>query len=231
MLTGAGYQVTTSTSSTDPNLPKWFSEADLVLLDLNLPERNGFELLNAIRETPETADKPVLMLTAHDPMKYRLKGLALGADDYVIKPPNRDELLLRIAGLLRRAGTTSSLDSDPSRIVVDNPGGGRAFLHARDVTHIQAARNYCHVFTHDDSWLASASIGDLEDQLGDKFVRTHRSFLVNPTKVRAARWLSSSSYVLDMDTAEETLVPVSRGYRNAVRDALGIAGEAGASAG
>jgi len=223
LLTKAGYEVSSSTSSTDPRLQQWFAQADLVVLDLELPDRDGFEVLAAIRESAETATMPVLMLTAHDPMRYRLKGLAMGADDYLLKPPNRDELLLRIAGLLRRYGGSPRAGEDKTRVVVDSPKGGCRFVDARDITHISAAHNYCHVHTYDDARLASTGIGDIAKQLGDRFVRAHRSFLVNPNKVRAARWLSPSTYVLEMDTAQETLITVSRPHRSAVRNALGIA--------
>jgi DNA-binding LytR/AlgR family response regulator len=231
LLSGAGYSVTSALSSTDPNLERWFADNDLVVLDLNLPERNGFELLHSIRETPETADKPVLMLTAHDPMKYRLKGLALGADDYVVKPPNREELLLRVAGLLRRAGCAHPSRAEDPRIVVDNPGGGRGFVYASDVSHICAARNYCYVHTRDERKLTSFSISQLAEQLGDTFVRAHRSYLVNPAFVQSARWLNSSAYVLDMDSSDNVQVPVSRAYRNDVRQALGLSDRALATAG
>jgi len=222
LLTGAGYEVLACSSSTDSRLPQQISQADLIVLDLNLPGRNGLEVLQSIREDAETVDKPVLMLTAHDPMKYRLQGLALGADDYVLKPPNREELLLRVAGMLRRAGHATAEDHD-SLIVVARPGGGRGFLDARDVTYVCSARNSCYAHTHSEQKLTSKNIGELAEQLGEKFVRVHRSYLVNPAKVRSARWLSSSAYVLEMDTAEETLVPVSRTYRSSVRSALGLA--------
>jgi len=224
LLSGAGYEVTASLSSTDSNLHRMMSEADLVMLDLKLPDRSGFEVLREIRESADTTGKPVLMLTAHDPMTYRLKGLSLGADDYVVKPPHRDELLLRIAGLLRRSGGSDELVPAPNgRIRVDNPGGGFSFVRTADVSHIIAARNYCHVYTAAGRRLTSASIGQLEDELEGQFVRTHRSYLVNLACVRAARWESNSSYVLDLDTAEPTAVPVGRAYRNDVRTALGIA--------
>lgn len=228
MLSNAGYEVSASTSSTDTSLPLEFRQADLIVLDLGLPDRDGFEVLQSIRSNPATATKPVLMLTAHDPMQYRLRGLALGADDYIIKPPNRAELLLRIEGLLRRAGCARAAEDDSARVVVDHPGSGVGFINAREITHIAAARNYCYVHTRDDKKLTSRSIGELENQLAEKFVRAHRSYLINPDKVRSAKWLDNSTYVLEMDCEDETLIPVSRAHRNTVRQALGL--EAGIAA-
>lgn len=73
--------------------------ADLVILDLMLPGRDGFEVCRTLRQ--ETA-VPILMLTARDEAEHKVTGLDAGADDYVVKPFNPDELLARIRALLRR---------------------------------------------------------------------------------------------------------------------------------
>jgi DNA-binding response OmpR family regulator len=73
---------------------------DLVILDVTMPELDGWEILDRIRDLSEV---PVLMLTARDAESDRVRGLRGGADDYVSKPFDRDELLARIEGLLRRA--------------------------------------------------------------------------------------------------------------------------------
>jgi DNA-binding response OmpR family regulator len=73
---------------------------DLVILDVTMPELDGWEVLDRIRDLSEV---PVLMLTARDSESDRVRGLRGGADDYVTKPFDRDELLARIEGLLRRA--------------------------------------------------------------------------------------------------------------------------------
>lgn len=74
--------------------------ADLVILDLMLPGRDGFEVCRTLRQ--ETAI-PILMLTARDEAESKVNGLDSGADDYVVKPFNPDELLARVRALLRRA--------------------------------------------------------------------------------------------------------------------------------
>ena len=76
---------------------------DLVLLDIALPGRNGFELCGAIREGGRT---PIIMLTARDQKSDKVRGLQLGADDYITKPFDFDELLARIHAVLRRARLT-----------------------------------------------------------------------------------------------------------------------------
>ncbi len=80
----------------------------LVLLDLGLPKRDGLEVLRALRGLGHHV--PVLILTARDAVADRIKGLDAGADDYLVKPFDLDELAARMRALLRRqAGRSSSL--------------------------------------------------------------------------------------------------------------------------
>jgi DNA-binding response OmpR family regulator len=74
---------------------------DLVLLDLGLPKRDGLEVLRALRARQVTT--PVLITTARDAVGDRIAGLDAGADDYVLKPFDTDELLARIRALIRRS--------------------------------------------------------------------------------------------------------------------------------
>lgn len=74
---------------------------DLVLLDLGLPRRDGLEVLRALRARQDRV--PVLIVTARDAVAERVAGLNAGADDYVLKPYDLDELLARIHALIRRA--------------------------------------------------------------------------------------------------------------------------------
>nr|WP_298410391.1 heavy metal response regulator transcription factor [uncultured Halomonas sp.] len=74
-------------------------EFDLIILDVMLPGLDGWQLLKLIRRRHQT---PVLFLTARDEVEYRVKGLELGADDYLIKPFSFVELLARVRTLLRR---------------------------------------------------------------------------------------------------------------------------------
>lgn len=75
---------------------------DLFVLDVMMPGIDGFQLLARLRALPATADVPALFLTAKDEPFDRVNGLTLGADDYVVKPFLPQELILRIAAILRR---------------------------------------------------------------------------------------------------------------------------------
>lgn len=77
---------------------------DVIILDINLPKMNGFDVLRALRINKTST--PVLMLTAKDEIADKVKGLDIGADDYMTKPFNTEELLARIRSLGRRSANT-----------------------------------------------------------------------------------------------------------------------------
>lgn len=84
---------------------------DIVLLDIGLPDIDGFEVLRQIRAF---SDVPVVMLTAHDDSMDKVKGLELGADDYVTKPFNHLELMARVKAVLRRLDLPAPASRAPS---------------------------------------------------------------------------------------------------------------------
>ena len=77
-------------------------EPDLILLDVGLPDIDGFELCRNLRSDEMTKDYPIIMLTARAEDSDRIEALKLGADDYITKPYNAEELVLRIKNLLKR---------------------------------------------------------------------------------------------------------------------------------
>ena len=79
------------------------STPDLIILDWMLPELSGVEVCRQLRAQPDTKEVPVIMLTARGEEADRLKGLASGADDYVVKPFSPKELIARTRTILRRS--------------------------------------------------------------------------------------------------------------------------------
>lgn len=106
-LRQTGYAVDHAVSGREADTALLHPVYDLVILDINLPELNGFEVLGRLRRRGSTT--PVLFLTARDNLPDRVKGLDLGADDYVVKPFALQELEARVRALVRRSqGTASS---------------------------------------------------------------------------------------------------------------------------
>jgi DNA-binding response OmpR family regulator len=89
---------------------------DVTLLDVNMPRMSGFEVLQRIRET---SDAPVLMLTARGDEMSKVRGLELGADDYLVKPFSHLELFARIKAVLRRTDLPAPVSAAPSFVSGD----------------------------------------------------------------------------------------------------------------
>ncbi len=104
-LTNNGYRVTTAGHAAAARKRLEGLTFDLIILDVMMPGETGFELAKAIRSgtAGPTPELPILMLTARSDLSDRLTGLEIGADDYLPKPFEPRELLLRIGGILRRA--------------------------------------------------------------------------------------------------------------------------------
>lgn len=82
---------------------------DIVLLDVMMPNMNGWDTLKAIRKNPKTRDIPVIMLTAVNEDQKMISGLKIGADDYIVKPFILPNLLARIEAVLRRTKRTTPI--------------------------------------------------------------------------------------------------------------------------
>jgi two-component system phosphate regulon response regulator PhoB len=108
-LTQAGFEVDTAIDGEQAMASLRRTPADLVLLDLMLPDRPGTEICRDIRSQPEFAEIPVIMVTAKGEEVDRVVGFEIGADDYVTKPFSTRELVLRVKAVLRRRS------ADPER--------------------------------------------------------------------------------------------------------------------
>jgi two-component system, OmpR family, phosphate regulon response regulator PhoB len=110
-LAKAGYRVATASSGTDALDMARRDRPSLIVLDLMLPGISGFDVLEQLRGDDATRDVAVLMLTARREEPDRIRGLSLGADDYLTKPFSPPELVLRVGAILRRAGAAPSAPS------------------------------------------------------------------------------------------------------------------------
>jgi two-component system KDP operon response regulator KdpE len=173
---------------------------DIVLLDIGLPGLDGFEVLRRIREF---SDVPVVMLSARDDAMDKVKGLELGADDYVTKPFNHLELMARVKAVLRRHDMPAPASRAPSFVSGElemdfarqevRLGGERLDLTPTEYNLLyHLVRNAGHVMTHatllakvwgreyvDEVDYVRVYIRRLRDKLGDdpdapRFIRTER---------------------------------------------------------
>jgi len=101
-LVKAGYRVSTASTGPDALVAARQERPALIVLDLMLPGASGYDVLDQLRANAATRDIAVLMLTARREEQDRIRGLTLGADDYLTKPFSPPELVLRVGAILRR---------------------------------------------------------------------------------------------------------------------------------
>jgi two-component system phosphate regulon response regulator PhoB len=111
-LAKAGYRVSTAANGSDALASARQERPALVILDLMLPGLSGYEVLEQMRAAEATRDIAVLMLTARREEPDRIRGLSLGADDYLTKPFSPQELVLRVGAILRRLNAPPSGAAD-----------------------------------------------------------------------------------------------------------------------
>jgi two-component system, OmpR family, phosphate regulon response regulator OmpR len=112
-LSENGFRVTAAGDAADARRKLAAIEYDLIVLDVMMPGETGFELTRSMRQT---RDLPILLLTAMGEVEDRIEGLETGADDYLTKPFEPRELLLRIRTILRRTRIAPGMQEAPSRV-------------------------------------------------------------------------------------------------------------------
>src|SRR6478609_1042514 len=118
-LRDEGYAVDAADNGEDGLFNATNTDYDAVVLDVMLPRLDGWEVLKRLRKTKRT---PVMMLTARDQSKDRVRGLDTGADDYVVKPFDLPELLARLRALIRRAAGETCSIIEIGEVVIDTSG-------------------------------------------------------------------------------------------------------------
>lgn len=122
-LIAEGYGVTTAHDAKSARKMMQTLSFDLIILDVMMPGEDGLSLLSSLRETP-TFETPVILLTARDMAQDRIEGLKRGADDYVPKPFEPEELALRVGAILRRAAPPEPIEEVRMSGLIFNVGKG-----------------------------------------------------------------------------------------------------------
>jgi two-component system OmpR family response regulator len=167
------------------------TDYDAVVLDVMMPKLDGWQVLAALRQRKKT---PVLLLTARDTVPDRVRGLDSGADDYLTKPFDTDELLARLRALIRRAHAAPSPQLTLGDITIDQAArsvrvrGAEVTLTAREYALLEflalhrgevvtRTALYEHLFDEDDSTLSNlldVHVSNLRKKLGADLIKTRR---------------------------------------------------------
>jgi len=186
-----GYAVDTAGNGEDGLFNAEENPYDAIVLDVMLPKIDGWELLARLRKKKKT---PVLMLTARDQSRDRVRGLDTGADDYVVKPFDLDELLARLRALIRRTTGTTTNQIELGDTVLDTAArtvsrrGRNVELTAREYALLEflalhrgevvtRTTLYEHLFDENDSTLSNlldVHVSNLRKKLGHNFITTRR---------------------------------------------------------
>lgn len=186
-----GYAVDTAADGEEGLFKAESWDYNAIVLDGLLPKLDGWELLKRLRETKKT---PVLMLTARDQSKDRVRGLDTGADDYVVKPFDLAELLARLRALIRRTANQTRSTIQIGDVVIDMAArtvcqaGENVTLTAREYALVEYLALHCgevvtrttlyeHMFDENDTTLSNlldVHVSNVRKKLGQDFIVTRR---------------------------------------------------------
>lgn len=185
------YAVDTATDGESGFFKASTSDYDCIILDGMLPVFDGWELLRRLRPIKGT---PVLMLTARDAVPDRVRGLDAGADDYLTKPFDGEELLARLRALIRRSSGTASNEIVIDDVVIDassrmvSKSGEEVALTAREYSLVEylafhrgqvvsRSELYEHLFDENEDTLSNlldVHVSNVRKKLGAEFITTRR---------------------------------------------------------
>jgi two-component system OmpR family response regulator len=186
-----GYAVDVAADGADGLWKSLETDYDAIVLDIMLPTLNGWEILRRLRQTKKT---PVLMLTARDGVPDRVRGLNSGADDYLTKPCDLDELLARLRALIRRSAGQPRPLIEIGDVAFDlaariaSKSGLPIFLTAREYALVEflvlrrgkvvtRSMLYEHLFDDEEdtqSNLIDVHVYNLRKKFGPGFIHTRR---------------------------------------------------------
>lgn len=184
------------------------AKPDVVFLDVERP------VAPLVRE--RAAPPAVVFVTAH--AEYAVDAFAVEAFDYLLKPVDPE----RLARVLERLRERSAESAAPvEKIAVVGGGGTEVLLDPDQIHYVQADGDYSRIHTYDRAYLCTSSLGALEERLGPRFARVHRSHVVNLAKVTGVR-REPDKLRLQLADAERTELDVARRQARLLRDRLRI---------
>ncbi len=200
---------------------------DVVFLDIRMPGSDGLELAARLADVP---DRPEIVFTTAYP-DHAVEAFELSAADYLLKPFDAERLAQALARASARRsdgpgpGRTVAAPEEaqtPTRRLTVRNGDRTMFISEEDVVAVSAARGYCYLTLSHERVLASYNLAELEERLSSKFIRPHRSHLVNLDRVAEIRSDYRGGLSMIMDDDASTVVPISRRMGPEVRKQLGL---------
>ena len=196
---------------------------DLLFLDINLGDMKSTVLVPAIQKL--RPDMMICFVTAYS--DFAVEAFRLEIDDYIMKPPDPE----RIGRVLSRAAERREKEdsSEPDRVAEASSNAAQRFgISSRNrtvyvdvsrIVYAETSDRGCNIYTDSQVYYDTRSIGLVEKRL-PAFVRVHKSFLVNPAKVREVFPWGKNTWCLKMDGYEDNILPVARDKIHPLRELL-----------
>lgn len=200
----------------------WLGEhrADVLLLDIQMPGLDGTALAARLQALPRPP--AVVFVTAH--AEHALRAFELDAADYLTKPVKRERLQAALARVARRAAASAGDDA----VIVVSERGRLLRVPLAEVLYLKAELKYVTLRTAQHTYVLDDPLTDIEQRLGDRFLRVHRNAIVAKAAVRALERRASEEegaegWAVRVAPTDEWLA-VSRRQAGAVREALAVGG-------
>jgi len=172
MVQDAGFEVFTASDGAEALKAVFETNPDIIVLDYNMPRKNGLEVAQDLKNNPLFAHIPIMIVTAFGEKNAKLKGLGMGIDDYLIKPVDADELIARIRMILKR--NRQVLDTNPLSKLPGNPS-----IQARVEREIQRGKIFAVLYLDLNNFKAYNDTYGFE--AGDRVLKATANLLVKLT--------------------------------------------------
>ena len=185
---------------------------DLLFLDVQMPECDGFDVLELLGTRLPRA---IVFVTAHD--EYALRAFEAGALDYLLKPFDDARFTRALGRAKEKIAHYAPHQQVPGRLVVKGPRR-LLFIEVADIDWVEAASYYACLHVGEETHIVRRTMAELERDLGDAFIRIHRSTIVNVARVSGLELQSSGEYAVVLSTGNR--LRLSRRYRQALQSRL-----------
>lgn len=228
-LTAAGFEVGSARDGDQGLRAIGVFCPDIIILDIVMPRRDGWEVIRRIREDPATNGLPVVMLTQVSDEGSKVLAFRTGADDYIEKPFHVLELIARVERLLEKQGPVDppgaaggAQAGHPMEKIPVRKSDRVTFIPVEDICYIRASGKYSFVHTIDGKYLTDYSLKEIEEEVRPqgRLFRIHRSWLVNLDRVSKVSKESPGRYMVEMEDDGGTVLCVSQRRTRGFKEAL-----------
>ena len=188
----------------------------LIFLDINLLGENGFGLIDYLNKHVDVNQQPeIIFVTAY--ADYAVQAFRVNAVDYLHKPFGKQQLYESIQrASQRRLAKSNATNSHQSQRIAIKDNGKTNYILTRDIQWVTSAGGYCVVHINDKRHITRTSLQKLLDQLGTRFVRVHRSHIINLDHITTLKPLQHGDAIICLANGAE--VRLSRRYRKILKN-------------